>query len=202
MLLGMTWGLLLKILPGSQTTAVGRGVSFRPESFFYGLLPPIIYAAGFSLKQKAFFKNFGSILMFAVVGTIISTLVVGIATYMLYAIGFINPAVFKLPLLECLIYGSLISAIDPVATLSIFSDLNVKPLLYNLVFGESVLNDAVAIVLFRVLSALHGSVDFTFGTIPYVLLQFVYISLGSIIVGVATSCACALLLKVQQKTIR
>eukprot|EP00976_Prorocentrum_cordatum_P092822 1189112-Prorocentrum_minimum.AAC.2 len=74
-----------------------------------------------------------------------------------------------MPLLECLIYGSLISAIDPVATLSILADLNAPPLLYNLVFGESVLNDAVAIVLFRVLAALHGDADFTFGTIPSVL---------------------------------
>ena len=49
-------------------------------------------------------------------------------------------------------------------------DLSVTPLLYNLVFGESVLNDAVSIVLFRVLSDLHGPrMDFTVGTIPYVL---------------------------------
>ena len=39
--------------------------------------------------------------------------------------------------------GALISATDPVATLSVFSELSVPPLLYHLVFGESVLNDAV-----------------------------------------------------------
>ena len=39
--------------------------------------------------------------------------------------------------------GALISATDPVATLSVFSTLDVPPLLYNIVFGESVLNDAV-----------------------------------------------------------
>jgi len=46
-------------------------------------------------------------------------------------------------------YGSAISATDPVATLAIFSALRVNPTLYYLVFGESVVNDAVAIVLFE-----------------------------------------------------
>lgn len=50
-----------------------------------------------------------------------------------------------------LTFASLISAVDPVATLSILGspDINADPLLYSLVFGESVLNDAVSIVLFR-----------------------------------------------------
>ena len=47
------------------------------------------------------------------------------------------------------VFGSLISAVDPVATLAIFHALNVDPLLNMLVFGESILNDAVAIVLTR-----------------------------------------------------
>jgi len=52
-----------------------------------------------------------------------------------------------------LIFASLISAVDPVATLSILGDKNVNAdqLLYSLVFGESVLNDAVSIVLFKTL---------------------------------------------------
>lgn len=56
--------------------------------------------------------------------------------------------------LEALLFGALISAVDPVATLSIMgsAELNCDPLLYSLVFGESVLNDAVAVVLFRTFS--------------------------------------------------
>ena len=48
-------------------------------------------------------------------------------------------------------FGAMISATDPVAILAIFSDLNVDVNLYALVFGESVLNDAVAIVITRTL---------------------------------------------------
>ena len=48
---------------------------------------------------------------------------------------------------ESFAFGSLISAVDPVATLAIFNALDMDPVLYMLVFGESILNDAVAIVL-------------------------------------------------------
>ncbi|VCX36944.1 unnamed protein product [Gulo gulo] len=48
---------------------------------------------------------------------------------------------------DCLFFGSLMSATDPVTVLAIFHELHVDPDLYTLLFGESVLNDAVAIVL-------------------------------------------------------
>ena len=54
---------------------------------------------------------------------------------------------YELDAVESFAFGSLISAVDPVATLAIFSALDVDPILYMLVFGESILNDAVAIVL-------------------------------------------------------
>lgn len=49
MVLGVIWGGLLQ-LGGSD---MSKGVSFAPEAFFFGLLPPIIYAAGFTLRHKA-----------------------------------------------------------------------------------------------------------------------------------------------------
>ena len=48
---------------------------------------------------------------------------------------------------DCLLFGAIISATDPVTTLAIFNDQNVDQNLYALIFGESVLNDAVSIVL-------------------------------------------------------
>ena len=55
--------------------------------------------------------------------------------------------------LDCLIFGSIISATDPVTVLAIFTQLRVDFNLYANVFGEAVLNDAVAIVLFRTVSS-------------------------------------------------
>ena len=54
---------------------------------------------------------------------------------------------YQLTMAESFAFGSLISAVDPVATLAIFQAMDVDPILYMLVFGESVLNDAVSIVL-------------------------------------------------------
>ncbi len=78
--------------------------------------------------------------------------------------------------------GALISATDPVATLSIFSDMDVPPVLYNLVFGESVLNDATAIVLFRTLEEFYETPLF-WGTVPLIFWRFFVIATGSIVIG-------------------
>ena len=60
-----------------------------------------------------------------------------------------TPAKFGDNIVYSLLFGSLISATDPVTVLAIFHDLHVDVDLYSLVFGESVMNDAVAIVLYR-----------------------------------------------------
>jgi len=118
---------------------------FEPELFFFVLLPPIIFEAGLSMEKAAFFRNVGSILLFAVFGTLVSTLVVGYGLYVLAKFGIVgldsdNP-------IECLIFGSLLSAVDPVAVLSILQQSRLKsPLLLSLIFGESVLNDAISSV--------------------------------------------------------
>ena len=60
-----------------------------------------------------------------------------------------SPEGFNKSIIPSLLFGSLISATDPVTVLAIFHDLHVDHDLYSLVFGESVMNDAVALVLFR-----------------------------------------------------
>ena len=84
------------------------------------------------------------------------------------------------------IAGALISATDPVATLSIFADMDVPPVLYNLVFGESVLNDATAIVLFRTLEEFYDT-PLSWATAPLVFWRFFIIAAGSISIGETNS---------------
>uniref|UniRef100_A0A4W4F743 Sodium/hydrogen exchanger n=1 Tax=Electrophorus electricus TaxID=8005 RepID=A0A4W4F743_ELEEL len=125
-----------------------RKATFDPEVFFNILLPPIIFHAGYSLKRRHFFRNLGAILTYAFVGTVISSFVIGLVMYgcvaLMNAIGQLDGDFF---FTDCLFFGAIISATDPVTVLAIFSELKVDVDLYALMFGESVLNDAVAIVL-------------------------------------------------------
>ncbi|KAG7257239.1 hypothetical protein CRUP_029383, partial [Coryphaenoides rupestris] len=116
---------------------------FRPNMFFLLLLPPIIFESGYSLHKGNFFQNIGSICLFAVIGTAISAFIVGGGIYFLGQ----ADVIYKMSMTDSFAFGSLISAVDPVATIAIFNALNVDPVLNMLVFGESILNDAVSIVL-------------------------------------------------------
>jgi sodium/hydrogen exchanger 8 len=191
---GMMVGGLAKIVyPSSEELEFLR---FEPELFFFLLLPPIIFEAGYSLKKKDFFANFWSISLYAVFGTIVSTFVIG---YFVYWIGLMRIVdIDTSSPMEALVFGSLISAVDPVATLSIMGnpELNCDNLLYSLVFGESVLNDAVAIVLFKTFMQFYESgEEFSGSTIPTILVNFAVMSLGSVVVGIVTGLACSYLCK-------
>jgi NhaP-type Na+/H+ or K+/H+ antiporter len=65
----------------------------------------------------------------------------------------------KLTFSEAASFGGLISATDPVAVLAILGQLRVEPALFYLVFGESVLNDAVSLVIYNIASKFIGDVD-------------------------------------------
>ena len=60
--------------PKEDDDTIEENATFNPEIFFYVLLPPIIFHAGYSMRRKAFFDNLGAILAFALVGTMISTI--------------------------------------------------------------------------------------------------------------------------------
>lgn len=76
-------------------------------------------------------------------GTTVSAAIIGISMYYLGVAGLAYP----LQMIESLCFGSLISATDPVSTLALFSSMNADADLYAIVFGESVMNDAVSIIL-------------------------------------------------------
>jgi solute carrier family 9 (sodium/hydrogen exchanger), member 8 len=162
------------------------------------LLPPIIFEAGYSLNRKDFFDNIGAITLFAMVGTMISTFTVGLLSWYAAKTGLIKNVDETNPM-EALLFGALISAVDPVATLSIMgnADLRCDPLLYSLVFGESVLNDAIAISLFKVFAVYYDPAgpDWNEANIPAALVSFSVVSVLSIGVGVGLGLAASAVYK-------
>lgn len=174
--------------------------TFDPEIFFNIILPPIIFHAGYSLKKKYFFKNFGAILTYALIGTAISSFVVG---FCLYGCIQLFPYLSKnFTFLDLLFFGALISPTDPLTILAIFNDLRVDVNLYSLVFGESVLNDAVALVLCGAIQNYgkhHGpgkaSAHFEPQSLLLAVSDFITIFFLSLSMGAVLGCITALMTK-------
>ncbi|KAL6261714.1 hypothetical protein P5V15_006802 [Pogonomyrmex californicus] len=141
--LGAAIGMIINLMSHQNIANWRKEEAFSPTAFFLVLLPPIIFESGYNLHKGNFFQNIGSIMVFAIFGTAISAFVIGAGIYLL---GLAQVA-YKLSFVESFAFGSLISAVDPVATVAIFHALDVDPVLNMLVFGESILNDAISIVL-------------------------------------------------------
>ncbi|XP_037549435.1 Na(+)/H(+) exchanger beta [Nematolebias whitei] len=151
--------------------------------FFLYLLPPIILDAGYFLPIRPFTENLGTILVFAVVGTLWNAFFIG---GMMFAVCQIDGATQfnQVGLLSCLLFGSIISAVDPVAVLAVFEEIHINELLYILVFGESLLNDAVTVVLYHLFEEFSHAGTVTVGDALLGVVSFFVVSLGGIMVGV------------------
>ncbi|KAF4139506.1 Sodium/hydrogen exchanger family [Phytophthora infestans] len=189
LMFGLFVGLFM--IMGGKHAALHTHLNLDNSLFFNVLLPPIIYEGGFSLKCAVFFRNFPAIMSTAVLGTVIATTITGGVLYLAGTAGIVT----KLSWVEAFLFGTLISAVDTVATLSCFDKLNVPPLLFNLVFGESVMNDAVAIALYQTLHKWEPDSNFSAKQLLRVALNTGGMFVGSLIVSTLITLAGAFLLK-------
>lgn len=188
LLIGLIVGGLANISNTEEN--IRKWFNFHEEFFFLLLLPPIIFQSGFSLQPKPFFSNFGAIITFAILGTFISSVVTGILVYL----GGLFFLMYRLPFQESLMFGALISATDPVTILAIFQELGCDTNLYALVFGESVLNDAVAISLYRTMLSVRQHAA-TNHSLFIAVWRFIETFFGSMSTGAAVALSSALLFK-------
>ncbi|XP_023122842.2 sodium/hydrogen exchanger 7 isoform X2 [Amphiprion ocellaris] len=177
-----------------------RKVTFDPEVFFNILLPPIIFHAGYSLKKRHFFRNLGSIITYAFLGTAISCFVIGNLMYgVVKLMQVVGQLTDKFYYTDCLFFGAIISATDPVTVLAIFNELHADGDLYALLFGESVMNDAVAIVLSSSIVAYQpsGTNTHMFDASAFFKSVGVFLGIfsGSFLMGAATGVVTALVTK-------
>uniref|UniRef100_A0A8C3ALZ7 Sodium/hydrogen exchanger n=1 Tax=Cyclopterus lumpus TaxID=8103 RepID=A0A8C3ALZ7_CYCLU len=122
-----------------------------PTLFFFYLLPQVILDAGYSMPNKLFFSNMGAILIYAVIGTCWNAASLGLSLWGCHKGGAMGD--LDIGLLQYLLFGSLIAAVDPVAVIAVFEQVHVNEVLFIMVFGESLLNDGVTVVLFNVFDA-------------------------------------------------
>ena len=81
--MGALIGFITKFISNRHLGDWQREEMFNPTTFFLVLLPPIMFESGYNLHKGNFFQNIGSILVFAIIGTTISALVIGGGIYML-----------------------------------------------------------------------------------------------------------------------
>jgi NhaP-type Na+/H+ or K+/H+ antiporter len=222
LLVGMAAGFLVRTLYGEERLGQVRGIeedndddagdnnvdyqqlaqnllSFSPNAFFVALLPPIIFNSGYHLRRELFFRHIVPIALLAIVGTLTSTLVIAfLLKFLAFLPGLIAYDNFQPTFTELLTFGALISATDPVSTLAVFQVKRVDPQLFYLVFGESVLNDAVGLVLFETFCKFvmrdNGAGKIAMGFVEFIL-GFAMDSVASPLLGWISAVLAALLFK-------
>ena len=193
MIVGTIIALISKYI-GNLNDSLSNFVTFDEEMFFNIVLPPIIFSAGYNLKKRAFFKYFFYIITFGIFGTVISFLIVSGLIYFSNSLKFFSP--FNLDSKLILLFSSVIASTDTVAAMTFIKE-DEMPKLFSILFGEGVLNDAVCIVLYRILLNFDfENSAFDFWTILSIINSFLIMFFFSCFIGIGGGLLCSFLLKI------
>ncbi len=108
-----------------------------------GILSFLLFAGALHVNIDELAKEKWSVLLFATFGVLISTAIVGFLMF-----GAAQLIGVKLPFLDALLFGALISPTDPIAVLAILKKTNIAKSLEVKIEGESLFNDGIGVVVF------------------------------------------------------
>ncbi len=166
-----------------------QGFSLSPEIMLFIFLPALIFESGFALDARQMIADLPPILILAIPAMLMSTFVVGLGIWW----------ALDIKLIVALVFGALISATDPVAVVALFKELGAPNRLNVLVEGESLLNDATAIVAFSILLgiAVEGG-GIGWSDADNIFLEFIRVFIGGALFGAFLGfVACELLYRMQ-----
>ena len=157
LILTVSIGLLKPVFPGLYIffCNIVENTDFE-NLLFDGMLSFLLFAGAIHVNIKDLNKEKWSVLLFASLGVLISTFVVGVIVF--FAAQLFN---IQLPFIYALLFGALISPTDPIAVIAILKEAGVSKSLEMKIEGESLFNDGVGVVVFSgillVLGAEHAT---------------------------------------------
>jgi CPA1 family monovalent cation:H+ antiporter len=146
------------------------------QTVLHGMLGFLLFAGALHINLNELAQQRWTVLLLATVGVILSTFIIGVLLWWIFAALNIH-----LSFLYCLIFGALISPTDPIAVLSILKRINAPKSLEMQIAGESLFNDGVAVVVFLVLVGIATGGEQV--TASDVALMFVREALGGLMFG-------------------
>ena len=147
-----------------------------PELVFYVFLPTLIFESAFHTNIKSFTRNIASITTLATLGMVISAGLIGAGMH--YFLDF--------PWVIALLFGTMISATDPISVLALFKKIGAPKRLQTIVEGESLFNDGTALVLFGIILEIANNQAVHFGRAELLgsFGNFGAVVLGGILTGI------------------
>ncbi len=157
-------GIVLALIPGLPR------IVLAPELVLLGILPPLIYAAGFAMSWREFRFNLRPITLFAFGCVVFTTAAVAAVTH--YALG--------MPWAVGVVLGAIVAPTDVVAPLAIVRRLGVPRRLIVVLEGEGLANDATALILYRfaVAAVVTGLFSFVQATADFTVIVVGEIAFG------------------------
>lgn len=193
LVIGLHWLALKLRLPPSAALLIGGGalafvpglppISLDPELALVLFLPPLLMDGAYSTALGRFRRHLPGILSLAVGAVVFTTLVIGVVTHWL---------VPELPWAACFALGAIVSPPDAVSARAVLKGVSLPRRVTALLEGESLLNDASGLILFRVAVAATLSGAFNAGE---AVQNFVVVSIGGLIVGAAVAAVWIMVLK-------
>ncbi|MEE9160770.1 MAG: sodium:proton antiporter [Gammaproteobacteria bacterium] len=174
-----------------KTLGIDTGI--RWDNFgtiiFYFVLPILIFQAALEIDLELLWKNIVPIGLLALPLMLVSAVVIAACVYrgIDHAVGF--------PWMAALITGALLSATDPAAVLALLKNANAPERLNMLLEGESLFNDATAVVMFSLLIAIATGAQ-SAGSVDEVILRFATVFFGGLAVGIIVALFLCLMMKI------
>ena len=169
----MFLGAILPVVPNlTHEVEDFYGITERiPEIILYVIIPILIFESGRKLSIKQIKNEAIPIGFFSIIGVIITILIIGIAV----------TTIFQIPVIDGLLFGTILAATDPVAVAIIFKKFPIPHRLNLIIEGESLFNDATGVISFNVVKGI------IFSGVAFSLLDtslsFIWTMVGAIAFG-------------------